>query len=99
MAKQRIRPNTTLDDWAIAAGSTLGRLVAKIDRLTARRTEISAEIEHYVRQAEGALRKAAAGGRTAAPAPAMAKRAARKRPARKRAAAKAKRATKARKRA
>ena len=84
MAKQGARQNTKLDEWAVAAGSTLGRLVAKIDRLTARRSEISAEIQHYVSQAEGALRKAASAAE-AARKPAR-KRAAKKRPARKTAA-------------
>jgi hypothetical protein len=79
MAKQPVGRNTTLDEWAIAAGSTLGRLVAKIDKLTARRAEISAEIQHYVRQAEGALRKAV----SQEAAPKARKRAATKRPARK----------------
>lgn len=60
MAKQPARKKTAMDEWAIAAGSTLGKLVAKIDKLTARRSEISAEIQHYVRQAEGALKKATA---------------------------------------
>lgn len=59
MAKQPARKKTAMDEWAIAAGSTLGRLVAKIDKLTARRAEITKEIQHYVGQAEGALRKAA----------------------------------------
>jgi hypothetical protein len=92
MAKQPARKKTAMDEWAIAAGSTLGKLVAKIDKLTARRSEISAEIQHYVRQAEGALKKATA--TEAAPA---APKKARKRAAKKSAAKKT--AAKARKRA
>jgi hypothetical protein len=82
MAKQPVRKKTAMDEWAIAAGSSLGRLVAKIDRLTARRSEITAEIQHYVKQAEGALKKAVAQETAAAPATAR-KRAAKKPAARK----------------
>lgn len=89
MAKQPARKKTAMDEWAIAAGSTLGRLVAKIDKLTARRSEISAEIQHYVRQAEGALKKATA-QEAASPAPKQArKRAAKKSAPKKKTAAKA----------
>ena len=86
MAKQGAR-NKMLDDWAVAPGSSLGRLVAKIDKLTERRAEISAELQHYVRQAEGALRKAVAEETTSAP------KAARKRAAKKPAARKTARKT------
>jgi len=54
MAKKRTQ--TTLDSFAIAAGSALGRLARRIDNLTKRREAISAEIQRYVKQAEGTLR-------------------------------------------
>ena len=95
MAKQGAR-NKMLDDWAVAAGSSLGRLVAKIDRLTARRSEISAEIQHYVSQAESALRKAASQEAGSAAPKTARKRAAKKPAARKTA---AKKTSKSRKRA
>jgi hypothetical protein len=54
MAKKRAQ--TRLDSFAIAAGAALGRLAARIDNLTKRREAISAEIQRYVRQAEGVVR-------------------------------------------
>jgi len=83
MAKQPARKKTAMDDWAIAAGSTLGRLVSKIDKLTARRSEISAEIQHYVRQAEGALKQATSQGAASASPQKARKRAAKKSTAKK----------------
>ena len=59
MAKRRAQ--TSLDSFAIAAGSALGRLAARIDNLTKRREAISAEIQRYVRQAEGVVRGLTAG--------------------------------------
>ena len=56
MAKAKKRAQTRLDSFAIAAGSALGRLAARIDNLTKRREAISAEIQRYVRQAEGVVR-------------------------------------------
>jgi hypothetical protein len=50
-----------LDSVAIAAGSALGRLAARIDSLTKQREAITTEIQRYARQAEGALRGLAAG--------------------------------------
>ena len=61
MAKTRGRATTRLDSFAIAAGSALGRLAARIDNLTKRREAISAEIQRYVRQAEGVVRGLTAG--------------------------------------
>jgi len=61
MAKTRRRATTGLDSFAIAAGSALGRLAARIDNLTKRREAISAEIQRYVRQAEGVVRGLTAG--------------------------------------
>jgi hypothetical protein len=61
MAKTRGRATTRLDSFAIAAGSALGRLAARIDHLTKRREAISAEIQRYVRQAEGVVRGLTAG--------------------------------------
>ena len=87
MAKSRARKTTTLDALAIAAGTSLGRLVAKIDKLTERRAEISKEIQHYARQAQGALQKAVA---EAEAAPTSRKPAGKKPAARKTAAKKAK---------
>ena len=54
MAKKRAQ--TRLDSFAMAAGSALGRLAARIDNLTKRREAISAEIQRYVQQAEDTLR-------------------------------------------
>ena len=71
MAKRRAE--TTLDSFAIAAGSALGRLAARIDNLTKRREAISAEIQRYVRQAEGVVR-----GLTASDPPRRARKAAKK---------------------
>ena len=71
MAKRRA--TTTLDSFAIAAGSALGRLAARIDNLTKRREAISAEIQRYVRQAEGVVR-----GLTASDTPRRARKAAKK---------------------
>jgi hypothetical protein len=62
MAKKRARKTTTmLDNLAVAAGSTLGRLAVKIDNLTKRRDAITTEIQRYARQAESALRGLAGG--------------------------------------
>ena len=73
MAKTRGRATTRLDSFAIAAGSALGRLAARIDNLTKRREAISAEIQRYVRQAEGVVR-----GLTASDPPQRARKAAKK---------------------
>lgn len=54
MAKRRAK--TRLDNFTIAAGSALGRFARRIDDLTKRREAITAEIQRYVRQAEGTLR-------------------------------------------
>lgn len=62
MAKARGRKTTTLDSVAIAAGSALGRLAARIDSLTKQREALTSEIQRYARQAESALRGLAAGG-------------------------------------
>ena len=59
MAKKRAQ--TRLDSFAIAAGSALGRLARRIDDLTKRREAISAELQRYVKQAEGTLRGLTAG--------------------------------------
>jgi prefoldin subunit 5 len=59
MAKKRA--NTNLENFAIAAGSALGRLARRIDNLTKRREAISAEIQRYAKQAEGTLRGLTAG--------------------------------------
>jgi hypothetical protein len=61
MAKTRGRKATTLDSVAIAAGSALGRLAARIDSLTKQREALTTEIQRYARQAESALRGLAAG--------------------------------------
>lgn len=61
MAKTRGRKATTLDSVAIAAGSALGRLAARIDNLTKQREAITTEIQRYARQAESALKGLAAG--------------------------------------
>jgi hypothetical protein len=61
MAKTRGRKTTRLDDVAVAAGSALGRLAARIDSLTKQREAITTEIQRYARQAEGALKGLAAG--------------------------------------
>ena len=61
MAKTRGRKTTTLDSVAIAAGSALGRLAARIDSLTKQREAITTEIQRYARQAESALKGLAAG--------------------------------------
>ena len=61
MAKTRGRKATTLDSVAVAAGSALGRLAARIDSLTKQREAITSEIQRYARQAESALRGLAAG--------------------------------------
>ena len=61
MAKTRGRKPTTFDSVAIAAGSALGRLAARIDSLTKQREAITTEIQRYARQAEGALKGLAAG--------------------------------------
>lgn len=61
MANTRGRKTTTLDSVAIAAGSALGRLAARIDSLTQQREAITTEIQRYARQAESALKGLAAG--------------------------------------
>lgn len=62
MAKKSATKTTTmLDDLAVAAGSTLGRLAVRIDNLTKRRDAITTEIQRYARQAESALRGLAGG--------------------------------------
>lgn len=62
MAKKRADKTTTmLDNLAVAAGSTLGKAVARIDKLTKQRNTITAEIQRYAREAESALRGLAAG--------------------------------------
>ena len=62
MAKKRARKTTTmLDDLAVAAGSRLGKLAARINNLTKRRDAITTEIQRYARQAENALRGLAGG--------------------------------------
>jgi hypothetical protein len=62
MAKKRTHKTTTmLDNLAVTAGSTLGRLAAKIDNLTKRRDALTTEIQRYARQAESALRGLARG--------------------------------------
>ena len=61
MAKTRGRQATTLDSVAMAAGSALGRLAARIDSLTKQREAITTEIQRYARQAESALKGLAAG--------------------------------------
>lgn len=61
MAKTRGRKPTTLDSVAVAAGSALGRLAARIDSLTKQREAITTEIQRYARQAETALKGLAAG--------------------------------------
>src|SRR5688572_12527526 len=71
MAKKRSQ--TRLDSFAVAAGAALGRLAARIDNLTKRREAISAEIQRYVRQAEGVVR-----GLTASGTPRRARKAAKK---------------------
>ena len=64
MAKKRAPKKTMLDDLAVAAGSTLGRAVARIDKLTKQRNTITAEIQRYAREAESALRGLARGKRS-----------------------------------
>lgn len=61
VAKKRARKTTMVDNLAVAAGSTLGRVAARIDKLTKQRNAITAEIQRYARQAEGALRGLATG--------------------------------------
>lgn len=87
MAKKRARKTTTattmLDSLAVAAGTTLGKVAARIDRLTKQRDAITTEIQRYVRQAEGALR-GLAGGKDPAARRARAKRAVKRKTAAKR---------------
>jgi hypothetical protein len=85
MAKKRApKPTPTmLDNLAVAAGTTLGRVAARIDRLTKQRDAITTEIQRYVRQAEGALR-GLAGGKGPAVRRARAKRAVKRKTAAKR---------------
>jgi hypothetical protein len=66
MARTRAGKTSRLDSAAIAAGSALGSLAKRIDSLTARRAEITTQLQKLVGQAEGALR-GLAGGRKAAP--------------------------------
>lgn len=80
MAKKRARKTTMLDNLAVAAGSSLGRLAARIDSLTRQRNTITAEIQRYARQAEGALR-GLAGGTSPSASKARPKRAAKKKAA------------------
>lgn len=92
MAKKRARKTTTtttmLDKLAVAAGSRLGQVVARIDKLTKQRNTITTEIERYARQAESALRGLASGtGPTA-------RKARAKRVAKRKSAAKKRRTTK-----
>lgn len=87
MAKKRAR-KTMLDDLAEAAGSTLGRVAARIDKLTKRRDAITSEIQRYAREAERALRGLAGGKGLAA------RRARSKKTAKRKSAAKARRTTK-----
>ena len=64
MAKKRARKTPTatmLDKLAVAAGSKLGQVAARIDQLTKQRNSITAEIQRYARQAESALRGLASG--------------------------------------
>ena len=88
MAKKRARKATAtmLDNLAVAAGSTLGRVAARIDKLTKQRNAITTEIQRYARQAENALR-----GLAGAKSPARKTRP--KRAAKKKAAAKPRRTT------
>jgi len=89
MAKKRAPKKTMLDKLAVAAGARLGRLAARIDNLTKRRNTITAEIQRYARQAEGALRGLAGGtGATA-------RKARAKRVTKRKSAAKKRRTTKA----
>ena len=62
MARKRA-PKTTsrLDSAAMAAGSALGALAARIDRLTSQREAITTQLQRLVGQAEGALRGLASG--------------------------------------
>lgn len=87
MAKKRAPKKTMLDDLAVAAGSTLGRAVARIDKLTKQRNTITAEIQRYAREAESALRGLAGGKRSTS-------KARPKRVAKKKSAAKTRRTTK-----
>ena len=63
MARNRARKTSTsrLDNAAIAAGSALGALAKRIDRLTSRRDAISAQLQRLVGQAESKLRGLASG--------------------------------------
>jgi len=89
MAKKRAPKKTMLDNLAVAAGSTLGRVAARIDTLTKQRNTITAEIQRYAREAESALR-GLAGGKSPS-----ARKAGPKRAAKKKSAAKKRRTTKA----
>jgi hypothetical protein len=88
MAKKRAR-KTMLDNLAVAAGSTLGRVASRIDKLTKQRNSITAEIQRYARQAEAALRGLASGTGPSA------RKATAKRVAKRKSAAKKRRARKA----
>lgn len=84
MAKKRASKTTTmLDNLAVAAGSTLGKAAARIDKLTKQRNAITAEIQRYAREAEGALR-GLAGGKSPSARKAGAKRVAKRKSAAKR---------------
>jgi hypothetical protein len=91
MAKKRARKTTTatmLDKLAVAAGSRLGQVAARIDKLTKQRNTITAEIQRYARQAESALRGLASGTSPSA------RKATAKRVAKRKSAAKKRRTTK-----
>jgi predicted phage gp36 major capsid-like protein len=89
MAKKRARKTTAtmLDKLAVAAGSRLGQVAARIDKLTKQRNTITAEIQRYAREAESALRGLAGGKRSTS-------KARPKRVAKKKSAAKTRRTTK-----
>ena len=61
MAKKRARTTSRLDSAAMAAGSALGSLAKKIDRLTSQREAITTQLQRLVEQADGALRGLASG--------------------------------------
>lgn len=55
MAKKRGRKSTRLDSAAMAAGSALGALAAKVANLNRQRGEVAAEIQTYIKQAQSML--------------------------------------------
>ena len=55
MAKKRGRKTSTLDSAAIAAGSALGTLAAKVANVNRQRAEVISEIQEYVKQAQGMI--------------------------------------------